>query len=84
MSVYLIGYAERMLYSEQPTILLAQRQLNAMLLTNFENLNSIPNIFQEAYDFLALTDPLIICIYFGAADRHLLLITTKVSFLCSL
>ena len=74
MSVYLIGYAERMLYSAQPTI----------LLTNFENLNSIPNIFQEAYDFLALTDPLIICIYFGAADRHLLLITTKVSFLCSL
>ena len=34
-----------------------------MFLTNSENLNSISNIFQETYDFLALTDPLIICIY---------------------
>ena len=38
---------KRMLYSEQPTVLLAQRHLNTILLTNFENLNSISNIFQE-------------------------------------
>ena len=42
-----------------------------MFLTNFENLNSISNIFQETYDFLALTDPLIICILFKTTDRHL-------------
>ena len=63
MRVYLVGYAKRMLYSEQPTDLLAWRHLNPMLLTNFENLNSIPNIFQETHDFLVLTDLVIICIY---------------------
>ena len=44
MPVYLVGYAKRMLYSEQPTVLLARRHLNAMPLTNFENLNSILKI----------------------------------------
>ena len=44
MSVYLVGYAKSMLYSEQPTVLLARRQ---MLLANFENLNSISNTAQE-------------------------------------
>ena len=29
------------------------------------------NIFQETYDFLVLTDPVIICIYLGTTDRHL-------------
>ena len=61
MPVYLVGYAERMLYSEEPTVLLARRHLYTM--TNFENLNSISNIFQETRDFLVLTDPLIIFIY---------------------
>ena len=70
MPVYLVGYATRMLYSEQPTVLLAWRHLNTMLLTNFENLNSISNIFQETRDFLVLTDPLIICTYLKTTDRH--------------
>ena len=70
MSVYLVSYAKRLLYSEQPTVLLARRHLNTMLLTNFENLNSISNIFQETNDFLVLTDPLIICIYLRTTDRH--------------
>ena len=47
MHVYLFRYAKCMLYSEQPTILLARSHLNTMILTNFENLNSISNIFQE-------------------------------------
>ena len=59
-----------MLYSEQPTVLLARRYLNTMLLTNFENLNSISNIFQETHNFLVLTDPLIICIYLRTTDIH--------------
>ena len=50
MPVYLVGYANRMMYSEQSTILLAPRHLSAMLLTNFENVNSISNIFQETHD----------------------------------
>ena len=33
------------------------------LLTYFENLNSISNIFRETHYFLVLKDPLIICIY---------------------
>ena len=60
MPVYLVGYAKHILYSEQPTVLLPRRHLNTMLLTNFENLNSMWNIFQETHDFLVLTDPLII------------------------
>ena len=59
-----------MLYSEQPTVLLAWRHLNTMLLTNCENLNSISNIFQEIKNFLVLADPLIICIYLRTTDRH--------------
>ena len=42
---YLVGNAKCMLYCEQPTVWLARRRLNTMLLTNFENLNSIVNIF---------------------------------------
>ena len=49
-----------MLYSDQPTVLLARRDLNTMILTNFENLNSISNIFQETHDFLVLTDPTVL------------------------
>ena len=59
-----------MLYSEQPIVLLARRHLSTMLLTNFENLNSISNIFREEHDFLVLTNPLIICIYLRTTDRH--------------
>ena len=62
MPVHLAGHAKRMLYSEQPTILLAKRHLNTMLLTNFENLNFTSNVFQETHDFLVLTDTVIICI----------------------
>ena len=43
-----------------------------MLLTNFENINSISNIFQETHDFLVLTDPVIICIYLGITERQFL------------
>ena len=60
-----------MLYSEQPTILLAQRHLNTMFLTNFENLNFIFNIFQKTQDFLVLADPVIICIYLRTIGIHL-------------
>ena len=67
---FIFFYAKRMLYSEQPIVLLARRHLNTMLLTNFENLNSISNLFQETHDFFVLTDPLIICIYLGTTDRH--------------
>ena len=37
---------------------------------NFENVNSISNIFQGTHDFLVLADPLIICIYLRTTDRH--------------
>ena len=36
MSVYLVGYAKHVLYSEQPTVSLAWRHLNTMLLTKFK------------------------------------------------
>ena len=67
MPVFLASYAKRMLYSEQPTILLAWRDL---ILINFENLNSISNIFLETYAFLVLTDPVIIYICLRTTDRH--------------
>ena len=55
MSVYLAGYAKRL----DPTILLARRGLNAILLTlptkTFQNLNYVSNIFQETHDFLVFT-----------------------------
>ena len=42
-----------------------------MILTNFENLNSISNIFQDTHDFLVLTDPVIIYIYLRiTTNRH--------------
>ena len=56
MSVYLAGYAKRL----DPTILLAQRRLNAILLTLstkiFQNFNYISNISQETHDFLVFTE----------------------------
>ena len=70
MTVYLVSYAKCMLYSEQPTVLLAKRHLNAMILTNFENVNSLSNIFQERQDFLVLMDPVIICVYLRTTDSH--------------
>ena len=70
MPVDLVSYAQRMLYSEQPTVLLVRRHLNTMILTNFEKLNSISNIFQETHDFLVLTDSVIIFIYLRTTDRH--------------
>ena len=68
--VYLVSCTKRMLYSEQPTVLLARRHLNTVILTIFENLNSILNIFQETHNFLVLTDPSIICIYLRTTDKH--------------
>ena len=59
-----------MLYSEQQTILLARRHLNTILLTNFENLNSISKICQGTHDFLVLTNPVIIYTYLRTTDRH--------------
>ena len=41
-----------------------------MILTNFQNPNSISNIFQETHNLLVLTDQVIICIYLRTADRH--------------
>ena len=41
-----------------------------MLLTNFENLNSISYIFQETHYFLVLTDAVIFCIYLRTTDGH--------------
>ena len=52
MPIYLVSYAKSILYSEPPTILLAQRHLSTMILNNFENLNFISNIFQETPVFL--------------------------------
>ena len=59
-----------MLYSEQPTVLLARRHLNTMLLSNIQNLNSISNILQKTHNFLVLTDPVFICIYLRTTNRH--------------
>ena len=70
MPAYLVGYAKRILYSAQPTVWLTRRPLNTMLLTNFANLSSISNIFQETHEFLVLTDPLIVSIYLRTTDRH--------------
>ena len=71
MAVYLVSYAQRMLYSEQPTVPLARRHLNLiMILTNFESLSSILNIFRETHNFLVLTEPVILFIYLRTTDRH--------------
>ena len=70
MLVYFVSYAKRILYSKQPTVWLARRNLNTMILTNLENLNSISNIFQETHDFLVLADPVIVGIYLRTTDRH--------------
>ena len=52
MPIYLGSYAKSILYSEPPTVSLAQRHLSTMILNNFENLNFISNIFQETPVFL--------------------------------
>ena len=70
ISFFIFSYAKHMLYSEQPTVLLAQRHLNTVPLNKFENLNSILNIFQKTHDFLVFTGPLIICIYLRTTGRH--------------
>ena len=70
MPVYFVSYTKRMLHSEQPTVLIAGRHLDTMILTNFENFNSISNIFQEIYNFLVLTDLVIIFIYSRTTDRY--------------
>ena len=44
--------------------------LNIMLLSSFENLNSISYIFQATHNILVLTDPIIMCIYLRTTDIH--------------
>lgn len=61
MLVYLVGDAKCVLYFEQPTIFLARRYLNIMLLT------SLLNSFQELEDFVILTDSVITCMYLRAS-----------------
>ena len=51
--VYLASYAKHMLYSEQPSVLLTRRHLNTMVLTNFENVNSIFKHFRRTTWFLS-------------------------------
>ena len=68
MPVYLVSYAKRMLYSVV-SVLLARKHLGRMILNNFENLNSIWNVFQETHELLILTDPVIICIYLRTTVR---------------
>ena len=70
MPLCLVSHAKRMLYSEQPTILLARRHLNTMIFNNFENLNSISKFFEVTHDLLVLTDPVTICFYLRTTDRH--------------
>ena len=70
MRVYLVGLAKPTLHFEQPIVLLARRHLDTILLTKFENLNSISNIFQETHDFLVLTNPVIIFTHLRTTDRH--------------
>ena len=70
LSVFIVRYAKRTLYPEQPTVVLAQRNLNTMILTSFKNLPLISYIFQETHNLLVLMDPVIICIYLKTTDRH--------------
>ena len=44
--------------------------LKTMLLTNFENLNSVLGIFHETHDYLVSSDSVIICIYIKTNSRH--------------
>ena len=66
MPVYIVGYAKRMLYSEQANGFFGSEipKHNAFdcIDEKFENLNSISNIFQETHDLLVLKDSVIICI----------------------
>ena len=68
MLVYLVSLAKRMLYSEPNRFV--GIHLNTTLLTNFENLNFISNIFQKTHNLLVLTDPVTICIYLRTTERH--------------
>ena len=70
LSVFIVRYAKRTLYPEQPTVVLAQRNLNTMILTSFKNLPLISYIFQETHNLLVLMDPVIICIYLKTTGRH--------------
>ena len=70
MPSYLVSYKKGIMYSEQSTVLFARRHLNRMLLTNFENLNSISITFQERHNFLILKDAGIICICLRTTDRY--------------
>ena len=51
---FIFSYAKRMLHSEQPAVLLAQKDLITMLMTKFENLNFILNILRATQDLLVL------------------------------
>ena len=59
MPVYFVSYANLRLYSEQP-VLMARGHLSTKILTKFENLNSVSNIFQATHNFLVLSDPAVI------------------------
>ena len=61
MPVYLVSCARRMLYSEQPTVLLAWRHLN----NNFGQFRT----FSKKHNFLVLTDPVVIRIYLRTAGE---------------
>ena len=67
---YLVGYTKIMLYSQQPTVVLARRHLNTILLTNFENSKFHFWTFSKKHIILVLAEPVIICIYLRTADRH--------------
>ena len=67
---YLVGYTKIMLYSQQPTVVLARRHLNTILLTNFENLKFHFRTFSKKHTILVLADPVIICIYLRTAGTH--------------
>ena len=43
---------------------------NTMILSNFENLNYILNIFQGTHYFLVLMDPVTTCMYLRTTNRH--------------
>ena len=80
MQVCLVSYAMRITYSEQPTILLARRHLNAMILTTFENLNFSSNIFQkntQLYSFYGPSNYLYLFKNHRQTFVHISLVHTK-------
>ena len=60
MPVDLLRDAKRYLRSNQPSMLLAKRDLNIipfdLVDKRFQNFNSISNVFQELHEFLILTN----------------------------